>query len=911
MSEIRHYGTPRHSGRYPWGSGGNPQRSKDFLTYVRELKKQGLTESQIAEGLNIKPTKLRARYTAAVIEKRAADSAFAIRLKEKGYSNIAIGKRMGINESSVRSLLNDSIRERTKILETTANVLKESVDKLGYIDVGAGVETHLGISRTKLDTAVSMLEDQGYKIIYIPETQVGTGKRTSLKVLAPPGTKYNDVYRNKADIKLVYDHSEDGGRTFKGGLKKPTSVNSDRIFVRYKEDGGGDKDGVIELRRGVEDLSLGKNRYAQVRIEVDGTHYMKGMAVYSDSVPDGYDIVYNISKPKGSTKDKTFKPVKDDDPTNPFGTTVRQMDYIDSKGKAHLSPLNLVNEEGDWKLWSKNLSSQFLSKQIPSVAKKQLKLAYDLKEDEFNEIMSLTNPAVRKRLLQTFSDEADSAAVHLKAAAFPKQGTYVILPITSLKDTEVYSTKYRPGETVVLIRHPHGGIFEIPQLIVTDKNPEAKKLLGRATDAIGINPKVAAQLSGADFDGDTVIVIPNKSGSIRTASQLKALKDFDPRIAYRGYDGMPVIKSKTKQTEMGKISNLITDMTVRGASFDEIARAVKHSMVVIDSENHKLNYRLSYNENGIAALKKKYQGSEKAGASTLISKAASEIRINERKPGTSLINPRTGEVIVSPRTGKPKRFYIDPNTGRKLYEETGRTYIINKKKVFDPVTGKKILVDIEPKILPAKTKVTRMEVEEDAYALSSGSKIEAVYADHANALKDLANRARKAMVQTPPIEYSESARHTYQKEVDALRSKLILAYRNKPLERQAQLLANKMVSIRKNSNPDMGDDDLKKIKGQELEKARIRTGAKKDPIEINDREWEAIQAGAISNSALSQILLNTDLKALKARATPRYDKLMSPAKTMRAQYLFEIGHTQSEVADMLGVSVSTIEKALE
>ena len=44
---FKHYGTPRHSGRYPWGSGKNPQRHKTLLGRVEDLKKQGLTQAQI------------------------------------------------------------------------------------------------------------------------------------------------------------------------------------------------------------------------------------------------------------------------------------------------------------------------------------------------------------------------------------------------------------------------------------------------------------------------------------------------------------------------------------------------------------------------------------------------------------------------------------------------------------------------------------------------------------------------------------------------------------------------------------------------------------------------------------------------------------------------------------------------
>ena len=52
---------------------------------------------------------------------------------------------------------------------------------------------------------------------------------------------------------------------------------------------------------------------------------------------------------------------------------------------------------------------------------------------------------------------------------------------------------------------------------------------------------------------------------------------------------------------MGKISNLITDMTLLGASEDKLARAVRHSMVVIDDEKHHLDYKQSEKDNNIAA----------------------------------------------------------------------------------------------------------------------------------------------------------------------------------------------------------------------------------------------------------------------------------------------------------------------
>lgn len=118
---------------------------------------------------------------------------------------------------------------------------------------------------------------------------------------------------------------------------------------------------------------------------------------------------------------------------------------------------------------SKNLSSQFLSKQPIQLIKKQLDLTYADAADEFSEICSLNNPTVKRKLLLDFADECDSAAVHLKAAALPRQSTQVILPLNAMKETEIFAPNYRDGEKVVLIRYPHGGTFEIPELTVNNK----------------------------------------------------------------------------------------------------------------------------------------------------------------------------------------------------------------------------------------------------------------------------------------------------------------------------------------------------------------------------------------------------------------------------------------------------------
>lgn len=873
---LAHYGVLRKSGRYPWGSGATAeQRSRDFLGTVADLKKKGLTDHQIMTGFGMNTTDFRAAKSIAKNTAKQADIRRAQTLKDKGYSNVAIGKHMGINESSVRSLLEPGAKDRNDILTTTRNSLKDQVEKKNYLDVGSGVEAHMGISTTNLHTAIAALKEEGYKVQYV---KVPTGKNqfTTIKVLTKPDVPYSEVFKNRDKIQQFTDYSEDGGRS-KSSIQPPIQISSKRIDVKYKEDGGGEADGVIYVRPGVHDVSLGGSRYAQVRIAVDGTHYLKGVAMYKDDLPKGIDLQFNTNKSKADapTKLSAMKAVKDD-PENPFGATVRQLPKLDEHGKAIpdtvRSAMNIVNEEGDWNNWSRSLSTQFLSKQSPALAKTQLDMTFERRKQGLNEILALTNPTVRKKLLESYAEDIDSAAVHLKAAALPRQASHVILPIKSLKDTEIYAPNFRNGEQVVLVRHPHGGPFEIPELTVNNNHPEAKKMLGQAKDAVGINSHVAAKLSGADFDGDSVLVIPNGNRSIKTAPTLAGLKGFDAQAKYKLPEDAPRMTAQQKQTQMGLVSNLITDMSICKASSDELAAAVRHSMVVIDAEKHHLDYKASALDNNIAGLMKKYQGRSQGGSSTLISRATSPKAVLERKQG----------------------FRVDPATGKKIFTETGASY-----------------VDLKGKTVFRTTKTTKLADTEDANTLSSGTVIEKIYADHSNALKALANTARKEAVNTKTVEYSPSAKATYGKEVQSLNAKLNLAIRNRPLERQARVLANASVSLKKHANPEMDSAELKKIQKQELDKARLRTGAEKQSIKISDEEWHAIQAGAISNNKLSQILNNADLERVKELATPRTPTVMTSIKQSRAKQMIESGYTQAEVADALGVPLSTLKSALE
>jgi DNA-binding CsgD family transcriptional regulator len=874
---LMHYGILRRSGRYPWGSGGTQEeRNRTFLGMVEDLRSKGMSETEIARGFGITTTELRAARSMAVTARRQSDIAMAQRLKDKGYSNVAIGERMGINESSVRALLAPGQAAKADVLGAVTGMLKDQVATKGMIDIGTGVERHVGVSSTKLATAVAMLKEEGYTVHYLKVEQLGTGQQTTIKVLAGPNVKYGEVYRGRDNIRQITEFSNDGGRTFLG-IDSPLSVNSKRVGVRYAEDGGTSADGVIYVRPGVKDLSLGNARYAQVRIAVDGSHYLKGMAVYKDDLPPGVDLVFNTNKSDTGNKLDAFKKMKDD-PDNPFGAVVRQIYSIDPKtGKKKLaSACNIVNEEGDWEKWSKTLSSQMLSKQAPTLAREQLAITLERKKRELDEIMSLSNPSVRKKLLESYSDDVDSAAVHLKAAALPRQGSHVILPVNSMKETEIYAPNYRDGERVALIRYPHGGIFEIPELTVNNRQPEAKKLLGRARDAVGINSKVAERLSGADFDGDTVLVIPNNHGKVKTEPALQGLINFDPKSAYPGYAGMKKMSARTKAFEMGDVSNLITDMTIRGATQTEIARAVRHSMVVIDAEKHGLNWKQSAIDNGIPQLKAKYQGSAKAGASTLISRASSRKDVNERK-------------ARSAQEGGP----IDLKTGAKVYTPTGNSW-----------------VDAKGKTVFKTQRSTKLAEASDAHSLSSGTPIERIYADHSNSLKALANKARLAMVRTNLTPYSPTARTVYAKQVASLNAKLNIALRNAPLERQAQILANSIVSQKKAANPDLEPSEIKKLKAQALKEARLRTGAHKERVDISNDEWAAIQAGAISSSKLQSILANADIDQIKKLATPKQELLMTSLMRQRATNMATNGYTQSEIADALGVSVSTLKTAL-
>lgn len=979
LDEFFHSGTPQRfdgdpkgSGRYRKGSGENPHQHGTGTYYdrIKELhdlgmsypqiskemgmtnkqiisimhdsgasysqigKEMGMTTTQVAHELEISSGKLRAIISIEKEEREAAERAKCLELLDAGFNKSQISEITGIKPSTVANRLKPIEESRKTKNREVADFLKEEIENgKKYLDVGDGVDRQLNIPKTRLDAALNLLEQEGYKIS-TPKIEQATNpdQKTTYKILTKADVPYQEIWNNRDQIisPMGKYYDEDSGHM--KVIQPPINIDSSRIAIRYAEQNGDLKDGVIELRPGAKDLSLGQSAYAQVRIAVDGTHYLKGMAMYSNDLPPGVDILFNTSKHEGTPmlgpeNNTVLKPLKDD-PDNPFGATIRQLK--DSNDKVY-SACNIVNEDSDWDKWSKNLASQFLSKQEPALAKRQLDIAYEAKKAEFDRICKIPNESIRKYMLLSFSDECDSDAVDLKAAALPRQSTKVILPLTTIKDNEVYAPGYKTGEQVALVRYPHQGIFEIPVLTVNNNNREGRDVLGEPKNAIGINLKTATKLSGADFDGDTVVVIPLKNQNIKTARTPAALEGFDPKERYKLPESSPKVGPKTgfdKGFQMGSVSNLITDMSLQSADMDEIVRATKHALVVIDAEKHHLDWRRSYEENRIAELKEKYQGGKDRGASTVVSKASSR----DSAPVRKTFNP---DRDIDSETGKKNYRYSGEETykyRRKFVDENGNetskdVTVFKNKKTGEFYYKDKKTGEIEP--VPAEKVKTKLKTERsnkmteafnrggDAYDLvfDENNRIERYYANYANQMKALANEARKEYISTPNPKVNKSAKETYSDEVESLNRKLNTALKNAPMERQANALVSSQISKIKKYNPELANDEkaMKKKRAQLIAEARNRTGALKRSdrnIEITDREWEAIQAHALPNDTVNKILRNTDSRKLKERAIPRDQKAVSSAALSRARALVRMGYTQEEAAEVIGVSVSTLNRAL-
>ena len=454
---LEHYGIKRRSGRYPWGSGKEPyQHTMDFLGRIEELQGKGWKETpeNIRKEFNMSTTEYKNEKRLCKNERQIYRIQTAKRMSDKeGMNNSDIARHFNVNESVVRSWFSQDEKGKIYQVQETAKVLKDFLDKEGntMVDVGKNVELQLGVSRNRLDTALRSLEREGYHVYGGRiSNDLNRNQQTTQLVLAKPGVPYKDSFDYKNVKTLNEFTSTNGGDSFEKRFTYPKSLDSRRLGIRYAEQNGTLKDGIVELRRGVQDLDLGEGKkYAQVRILVDGTHYIKGMAVYSDNMPPGIDVVFNTNKSRAKCPNKldVLKPIKEDK-ENPFGSAIKDAElggqywYTDKKtGKKELGLINKRADQGDWTEWKDTLPAQFLSKQSTFMAEKQLNLMKENKMDEFKDIMALNNPTVKKYYLEKFASECDAAAIDLKAAALPGQKYHVIIPNNTLRDDEIYAPR--------------------------------------------------------------------------------------------------------------------------------------------------------------------------------------------------------------------------------------------------------------------------------------------------------------------------------------------------------------------------------------------------------------------------------------------------------------------------------------
>lgn len=869
---LQHYGKKRRSGRYEWGSGKEPYQGHSFLASYYKLKNEGLNDNDIAKRMKMNSTQLRQARAKANAEEKNYLIGQVSSDKISGMTNQEIAEKYHISEASVRNYLTPGANHKTKQFENIKNTLRDAVAKNEYLDVGSEVEQQLGVSRTKFNTMVNdLVENEGYHVhkVYI-DRLTDKSKPITMKVL----TKEPDlmtVVKDSAKIRPLESWSDDRGETI-SDLKPPKGVDPKKVKIRYSEEGGEDRDGVIELRPGVEDLDMGASHYAQVRIKVGEDRYLKGMAVYGDpkDFPPGTDIIFNTNKKTGTDPRDVMKPTKQDAKNNSelFGSTIIR------QNKSNV--LNIVNEEGEWDTWTAALSSQFLSKQPTKLIKERLDATYDDVKADFDEIVSLTNPVVKQHLLESFSDGLDSKARKLGAKGIKGTKSHVILPFPDMKPDEVYAPNYKDGDRVVLVRHPHGGVFELPEVTVNNKYSKAKNMLGKdALDAIGIHPSVAKKLSGADFDGDTVYVIPNNNKKIKTSKPLEDLKDFDPQD-YKV--DRKTIDSRTKNREMGNVSNLITDMTIKDATPSEIARAVRHSMVVIDSEKHNLDYKQSAIDNGISALKKKYQyhinpdtGKKSTGASTLISRSKRLVD-DLRQEGKTILDydPEkysSGTKVESLYVGYIKKL-------QTLKNESVKTSQNIKLPEYDKAAAKKYKEEVDS--------LTRK----------------------LNIAKANAPRERQAQILSNKIYYSNLEYNMSKEQKKKLRSR--------SLARARETTGAKKETV------DITPKEWEAIQNRAISNTKLKQillNADMDQVRKLASPREPKLTPAQETKALTYLkkkyTIDETAKALGTSTSAVRNMKLTTAKATRAKGLLNKGMTYAEVAKSLGISEGSLRSMLD
>ena len=155
----------------------------------------------------------------------------------------------------------------------------------------------------------------------------------------------------------------------------------------------------------------------------------------------------------------------------------------------------------------------------------------------------------------------------------------------------------------------------------------------------------------------------------------------------------------------------------------------------------------------------------------------------------------------------------------------------------------------------------------------------------------------------------------YSEEVDSLNNKLRKAQMNRPREREAQFMANILFEEKKAALTEAGEEldkeDERKLRDRLIKKTRAICGAARYTIPISDKEWEAIQNGALSHTKVAKILERADADQVRQRATPKKQFEWTNAKQNIALTMANSGWTMAEIAERLGTSTTTIAKCLD
>lgn len=880
-----------------WGTKEHPYDTANaFLEALAQFKAGGGTDKEFGDYLGLSSSNFRDMKSAAKNDVLSENIKSLNDMINRGNSLRSAAAALGVPEATARGWLSTKSNKGGSQIDSITSELRNMLADGKYVDIGEGSEYILGVSTEKLRAAVKKLETEGYHVINYYQRQMTSINKTQMKVLVPADVESVDVRKDKSKISppLFYMDSSTGKAE---KFERPRSISSNRVQVLAADDPhplggvGIDRDGLIEVRRGVPELSLGKANYAQVRILVDGNKYLKGMCVYAPegSLPDGIDVRFNSNKP---TAEKGYKEAKSN-PNNPFGANIKEDDelmlaqrhYIDKDGNRQLSCLNIVSEEGTWFEWSKSLASQVLSKQRIDVIKRQLDSSLNANYRSYLKIMEIENEDIRAKMLDDLAGKIDQNAVALKGAAFNRQAAHVIIPNPDLKPGEIYAPNYRDGESCVLIRFPHGGLFEIPAVKVNNKSKSSKELIGNSIDAICMNPVDAKTLSGADFDGDTVQVIPNNDGAMIRMEAQKDLQDFDPGIYKLGnYPNEKPLKNKERGYQyMGSITNLITDMSMMGADVKDLVAATKFSMVAIDAWKHGYAVKPAWKELGIDDLIKKYRHG-KRGASTIISRTKSPVYVPEQR-------------LVTNKYEVPKDRLKDWEAGKPVYIPTGR-------KKFDKKTGEYVV---------AQMTVDKGSVQDPRNLVGHLSPKEDVYADFAYNMHELANSCRKEARMAAAYQKDVNATNKYADAVESIKAKVISRKRKSPYERLAQLIAEADLQVKISDAPELTDNpkELKKAAAASLERARKKIQLTDVDITLTDEEWEALFSNALTSDMFNYVLRHCDPIELSKRALHESDPVMSENMVKRINEMSKNGYSRLEIAEHTGFTLKQLKEVIK